>query len=279
MSKALWTHDILKEDDAQAGSGRGADDTAGACPLAVRDLTVAYQQKPVLWDVDLHIPPGTLAAVVGPNGAGKSTLVKACIDLLPRLSGEVLIHGLPYARQRRLVGYVPQRETVDWEFPVRVIDVVTMGTYRRIGWCRPVRREHREAAMQAMEQTGIAHLAGRQISELSGGQQQRVFLARALVQDVMLYFMDEPFAAVDAATEQAIVSLLHALRKRGRTCIVVHHDLATVARYFDWVVLLNMRIVKSGPTAEVFTEKNLKATYGNKLTLLQEAGLALRHTT
>jgi manganese/zinc/iron transport system ATP- binding protein len=245
-------------------------------PLAIDDLTVAYHRKPVLWDVDLDIPPGKLVGVVGPNGAGKSTLIKACLDLVPKASGRVLVYGQPYRKRRALVGYVPQRESVDWDFPVSALDVVAMGTYGRIGWCRPVGRRYKEAARAALDRVGIAHLADRQISQLSGGQQQRVFLARALAQQAQLYFMDEPFAAVDAATEQAIVALLHELKDQGKTCLVVHHDLATVAQYFDWVVLLNMRVVAAGPTAEVFTKENLKSTYGGRLALLDEAGIALQ---
>jgi manganese/zinc/iron transport system ATP- binding protein len=244
-------------------------------PLAIDDLTVAYHRKPVLWDIDLDIPEGKLVGIVGPNGAGKSTLIKACLDLVPKASGRVLVYGQPYRKQRSEVGYVPQRESVDWDFPVSALDVVAMGTYGRLGWFRPVTRKQKEQAREALDRVGVAHLADRQISQLSGGQQQRVFLARALVQDARLYFMDEPFAAVDAATERAIVTLLHELKDQGKTCLVVHHDLATVSQYFDWVVLLNMRVVKAGPTNEVFTKQNLHATYGGRLALLEEAGQAL----
>ncbi len=246
-------------------------------PLAVHDLTVAYHRKPVLWDVDLDIPEGKLVGIVGPNGAGKSTLLKACLDLIPKASGEVGVYGKPYRQQRHLVGYVPQRESVDWDFPVSVLELVTMGTYRKLGWFRRVGRNQRQVAMDALEQVGIAHLASRQISQLSGGQQQRAFLARALAQDARIYFMDEPFAAVDAATEEAIVRILKRLNAEGRTCLVVHHDLATVSRYFDWVVLLNMRVVASGPTARIFTRENLEKTYGGRLSLLNDAALALAH--
>ncbi|MBK1832944.1 metal ABC transporter ATP-binding protein [Roseibacillus ishigakijimensis] len=248
-------------------------------PLAVHDLTVAYHRKPVLWDLDLDIPDGKLVGIVGPNGAGKSTLLKACLELIPRTSGEVAIYGEPYKKQRQLVGYVPQRESVDWDFPVSALDVVAMGTYRKLGWLKRVGKREREIARKALEQVGIGELADRQISQLSGGQQQRVFLARALAQDAQLYFMDEPFAAVDAATEQAIVKLLQELNARGKTCLVVHHDLATVARYFDWVILLNMRVVASGPTSEVFTPENLEKTYGGQLNLLNQAVQALRDIT
>ncbi len=248
-------------------------------PVAVHDLTVAYQRKPVLWDVDLDIPEGKLTGIVGPNGAGKSTLIKACLDLIPKTSGEVGIYGRPYREQRHLVGYVPQRESVDWDFPVSALEVVAMGTYRNLGWFRRVGKKQKDAATEALEQVGIGHLAGRQISQLSGGQQQRVFLARALAQDAQIYFMDEPFAAVDAATEQAIVELLRSLNARGKTCLVVHHDLATVTRYFDWLVLLNMRVVASGPAKEIFTSENLQKTYGGQLNLLDEATRVLTDLT
>lgn len=245
-------------------------------PLSIYDLTVAYHRKPVLWDVNLEMPGGQLVGIVGPNGAGKSTLIKAVMDLVPKATGRILVFGKPYRRNRQRVGYVPQRESVDWDFPVSALDVVTMGLYGQIGWLRPVTRRYRMRALEALDRVGIADLAERQISQLSGGQQQRTFLARALVQDADLYLMDEPFAAVDAATEQAIVSILRELKARGRTALVVHHDLQTVPEYFDYVVLLNMRVVASGPTEQVFTGENLQKTYGGKLTLLDEAAEAMR---
>ncbi|WP_309386786.1 metal ABC transporter ATP-binding protein [Cerasicoccus frondis] len=251
------------------------DDHSPRAPLSIHDLTVAYHRKPVLWDVDLDIPEGKLVGIVGPNGAGKSTLIKACLDLVPKASGLVQIYGQPYKRQRSVVGYVPQRESVDWDFPVSALDVVAMGLYRDIGWFKTVRKKHKDIARAALERVGVSHLADRQINQLSGGQQQRVFLARALAQDATLYFMDEPFAAVDAATERAIVTLLKELQGQGKTTLVVHHDLATVTQYFDYVILLNMRVVAAGPTSEVFTAENLHRTYGGKLTLLAEAGHAL----
>ncbi len=236
--------------------------------IEVTDLTVAYQDKPVLWDVDLEVPAGILMAIVGPNGAGKTTLMKAILGLVPPAAGRVLIYGQPFARQRHLVGYVPQRGSVDWDFPTSVLDVVMMGRYQSLGWIRRPGRRERAAAMEALEQVGIAQLAGRQISQLSGGQQQRVFLARALVQEAQVYFMDEPFQGVDATTERAIVSLLQALRQAGKTVVVVHHDLQTVPEYFDWVTLLNVRRIASGPVAEVFTEPNLRQTYGGRIAFL-----------
>ncbi len=245
-------------------------------PLSVYDLTVAYQRKPVLWDVGFEVPPGSLVGVVGPNGAGKSTLLKAVLELLPKASGQIRFFGGSYAENRHRVGYVPQRESVDWDFPIDALDVVTMGLYRQIGWFRRVNRAHRDRAMAALEQVGIADLAHRQISQLSGGQQQRTFLARALVQGADLYLMDEPFAAVDAATERAVLAVLREMKAAGKTAMVIHHDLQTVPDYFDYVLLLNMRVVAFGPTSEVFTTENLQKTYGGRLTLLEEATHAMR---
>lgn len=245
-------------------------------PLSVYDLTVAYDRKPVLWDIEFSIPAGSLVGIVGPNGAGKSTLLKAIMDLTPRASGRVEVFGTTYRSSRSRVGYVPQRESVDWDFPVSALDVVTMGLYGRIGWCRPVRKKHRDLALNALDQVGIADLAHRQISQLSGGQQQRTFLARAMVQDAELYLMDEPFAAVDAATEEAIIRLLRKMKDAGRTAVVIHHDLQSVPDYFDYVILLNMRVVTHGPVTEVFTPENLQRTYGGRLTLLEEVSEAMR---
>lgn len=247
--------------------------SADAPAIEVNDLTVAYRDKPVLWDVDLEVPAGTLMAIVGPNGAGKSTLIKAMLGLVRTAAGQVLIHGAPYARQRRLVAYVPQRGSVDWDFPTSVLDVVMMGCYGALGWLRRPGRAQREAAMAALEQVGMQDFAARQISQLSGGQQQRVFLARALVQDARLYLMDEPFQGVDAKTERAIVTVLQALRERGKTVVVVHHDLETVPEYFDWVLLLNVRRIASGPVDEVFTEENLRRAYGGRVPLLQRSAV------
>lgn len=243
--------------------------------LSIHDMTVAYQRRPVLWDLDLDIPRGVLAAVIGPNGAGKSTMIKACIDQVPRVSGSVRVLGESYRRIKSKIGYVPQRETVDWDFPVSALDVACMGLYRRVGWFRRLRRKHRAEGLAALERVGLGDFADRQISQLSGGQQQRVFLARALAQEAEIYFMDEPFASVDAATEEAILEILRSMRAEGRTVVVVHHDLQTARDYFDWGVLLNTRLVAAGPMDEVFTADLLRKTYGGRLTLLEEAGRAL----
>ena len=232
--------------------------------IEVTDLTVAYGEKPVLWDVDLEVPQGTLMAVVGPNGAGKTMLIRAILGMVKPAAGQALVHGRPYAEQRRRVAYVPQRGSVDWDFPTSVLDVVLMGRYGRLGWVRRPGADDRAAARVALEQVGMTELAGRQISQLSGGQQQRVFLARALVQHADVYFMDEPLKGVDATTERAIVELLRQLRTDGKTVVAVHHDLQTVPEYFDQVTLLNVRRIASGPVAEAFTEENLRRTYGGR---------------
>jgi manganese/zinc/iron transport system ATP- binding protein len=244
-------------------------------PLEVHDLTVAYHRRPVLWDIDFSVPEGKLIGIIGPNGAGKSTLIKAALGLVPLASGWVKIYGRPYEEQRRLIGYVPQRESVDWDFPTDALDVVLMGRYGRLGWFRRPGKADRETALDCLAKVGMRDYAHRQISQLSGGQQQRVFLARALAQNASIYFMDEPFSGVDAATERAIVTLLDDLKAQGRTVLVVHHDLQTVREYFDWVIMLNMRQIAVGPTEEVFTAENLQKTYGGRLNIVSEVAEAV----
>ena len=243
--------------------------TSESKAIEVTDLTVAYQDKPVLWDIDLDVPPGVLLSIVGPNGAGKTTLIKAILGLVRPAAGNILIYDKPYEAQRRIVGYVPQRGSVDWDFPTNVLDVVMMGRYGALGWVRRPGRQERELAMQALEKVGMEAYTTRQISQLSGGQQQRVFLARALVQDATVYLMDEPFQGVDATTERAIVTLLQELRANGKTVVVVHHDLQTVTDYFDWVMLLNIRRIASGPVDETFTPDNLRETYGGRIAFMK----------
>ena len=244
-------------------------------PLEIHDLTVAYHKRPVLWGVDVEVPAGQLVGVIGPNGAGKSTLIKAAMGLLPVSSGWVKVFGQPVKDNLRRVGYVPQRESVDWDFPVSVMDVVLMGRYGHLGLFNRPRKEDREVARECLEKVKMLPYADRQISNLSGGQQQRVFLARALAQESDLYFMDEPFAGVDAATEAAIVTILQELKDQGKTLLVVHHDLPTAKTYFDSLLLLNMRVVAFGPTEEVFNYDLLQSTYGGRLTILSEVADAV----
>jgi manganese/zinc/iron transport system ATP- binding protein len=252
-----------------------ASTTKSVAPIQIHDMTIAYHKKPVLWDVDLDVPEGVLVGIIGPNGAGKSTMIKAVMDLVPKASGWVKIYDRPYDQMRSAIGYVPQRESVDWDFPINALDVVLMGRYGHVGWMRRPGAEDKRIAREALEKVGMSEFAERQISQLSGGQQQRVFLARALAQDARIYMMDEPFAGVDAATEKAIIDILIALRREGKTILVVHHDLQTVTEYFDWVIMLNMRVVAAGPTRDVFTNENLQKTYGGRLTVLSQAAQAI----
>lgn len=233
----------------------------GQIACLTRGLTVAYQADPVLRDVDFTVPVGVVMGIVGPNGAGKSTLIKAMLGLVKPLAGHTEFFGSPLTRVRERVGYMPQSTSVDWDFPTTVQDVVTMGTYGGLGWLRRAGAAERGRALDALEQTGISDLADRQIGELSGGQRQRVFLARTLVQAPDLYFMDEPFQGIDAKSQQAIVTVLHALREQGKTVVIVHHDLATVRDYCDHVTLLNKRVVSSGPADESFTKQNIRVAY------------------
>jgi len=249
---------------------------ADSSPIEVHDLTVAYQHRPVLWDIDLCFPEGQLIGVVGPNGAGKSTLIKAIMGLVPLASGNVKIYGQSSRRALQSVAYVPQRESVDWDFPTTALDVVLMGRYGHLPLFGRPRKRDKDIAFQSLSKVGMSDYADRQISQLSGGQQQRVFLARALAQQTRVYLMDEPFAGVDATTEKAIVTLLRELREQGSTVVVVHHDLHSVPEYFDSVLLLNLRAVAFGPVAETFTAENLNATYGGRLHLLTEVTERLR---
>ncbi|MCH2046158.1 MAG: metal ABC transporter ATP-binding protein [Saprospiraceae bacterium] len=238
--------------------------------LEVHDLTVSYNKKPVLWGVDFSIDQGNLVGIIGPNGAGKSTLIKSIMGLVDKSAGFSKVFGRDLKQVRNKISYVPQRGSVDWDFPATVFDVVLMGTYGKLGLFKRPKRAHKEAANNAIKSVGLQGLEDRQIAQLSGGQQQRVFLARALAQNAELYFMDEPFAGVDAATEKTIIEILKNLKNQGKTVLVVHHDLQTVSEYFDQVILLNTRLVAFGDTDKTFTENNLQETYGGKLTLLSE---------
>lgn len=240
--------------------------------IEIQDLTVAYRDSPVLWDVDLDVPAGVLMAIVGPNGAGKTTLIRSALGLIKPAAGQIHAFGQTLAKSRSRIGYVPQRTAVDWDFPTTVRDVVMMGSYGSLGWFKRPRAKQIADANEAMEKVDILNLANRQISELSGGQQQRVFLARALIQNADVYFMDEPFQGVDAATERAIVDILKHLRETGKTVIVVHHDLQTIVEYFDWVMLLNVRKIASGPVSDVFNDENLRKTYGGRISFVSGEG-------
>ena len=243
-------------------SDKSLPSNGAADPIEIRDLTVAYHTKPVIWDVDLTIPEGKLVAIIGPNGAGKTTLIKAILGLAPKTAGKILVYGKSYSQQRRLVAYVPQRGTVDWDFPTNALDVVEMGLYGELGWIKRPNQTIKKIALECLRKVSLEDFANRQIGQLSGGQQQRVFLARALAQDAKIYLMDEPLNGVDAVTEETILSILGELRRAGRTIVMVHHDLQTVKKYFEWVIMLNLKLVAAGPLDKVFTEENLQLAYG-----------------
>ncbi len=249
--------------------------TSGAeSPLTIRGLTVSYGQKPAVFSIDMTVEPGAMTAIIGPNGAGKSTLLKAALGIIKPLSGQVQIFGNSLDSQRARVAYVPQRASVDWDFPTRVVDVVLMGLYNQLGLLGRMRMSHKAKAMECLDRVGMRDFTDRQIGQLSGGQQQRVFLARALAQQADLYLLDEPFAGVDAATEKAIISVLKSLRAEGKTVVAVHHDLATVADYFDNVFLINTSKIAEGSVTEAFTAETLQATYGGRLATAQVDQLA-----
>ena len=232
--------------------------------VSINDLTVAYDDKPVLWDIDLDIKKGTLMAIVGPNGAGKSTLIKAMLNLIKPITGCISFFGSSYKKERSKIAYVPQRGSVDWDFPTTALDVVEMGRYGKIGWIKRVGKSDRKIAVDAIKKVGMEGFEKRQISQLSGGQQQRIFLARALVQDAEIYFMDEPFQGVDAKTEKSIINILKKLRDEGKTVIVVHHDLQTVEEYFDYIAFINVAVISSGKVKEIFNRENIEKTYKNR---------------
>ncbi len=238
--------------------------------VQVENLSASYRKNKVLYDVSFEVQPGSLTGIVGPNGAGKSTLIKTMLQLHPILTGSVTFYGLPFKQAKKRIGYVPQRGSVDWDFPTNALDVVTMGLYGQIGWFKRPTSRHKQMAYEALEKMGMADYAERQISQLSGGQQQRVFLARALVQNADLYFMDEPLVGVDAATERAIMDILRELKAKGKTVMVVHHDLQTVEDYFDHVLLLNRTVLHHGMTEDVFTKENIAETYGGNMRWMGE---------
>ncbi len=238
--------------------------------LETHDLTVTYHKRPVLYGVDVAVEEGSLVGIIGPNGAGKSTLIKSIMGVVSISGGWVKVFGKPLKENLLKVGYVPQRESVDWDFPVTVMDVALMGTYGKLGLFGRIGKKEKKIASEALDKVGMLPYANRQIGNLSGGQQQRVFLARALAQDSDLYLMDEPFTGVDAATEAAIIALLKEMREKGKTVMVVHHDLQTVRDYFDHLLLINMRLVAYGKTEEMYNAQLLQKTYGGRLTILDE---------
>ena len=247
--------------------------------LEVEQLTVNYEKTSVLWDINFVIPEHKIVGILGPNGAGKSTLLKALLNLVKPLSGSVRFFGKPLAKVRQKVGYVPQRSSVDWDFPITAFDLVMMGRYGKMGLLKWASEEDREATRQALEQVEMLPFADRQIGQLSGGQQQRLFIARALVQDADLYLLDEPFAGIDMATEKTLVHLFERLRKQGKTLLIVHHNLSSAESYFDWLIFLNTCLIANGPTQEVFNQQNIWRTYGRSSILLDEAAIKAKNKT
>lgn len=255
--------------------GTFVDTQTDDAALALRGMTVSYGQKPAVFSVDMTVAKGSMTAIIGPNGAGKSTLLKAALGIITPLAGTALAFGQPFESMRTKIAYVPQRASVDWDFPTRVLDVVIMGLYRELGLLRRVRKSHIADAMACLKRVGMTDFADRQIGQLSGGQQQRVFLARALAQKADLYLLDEPFAGVDAATEKAIIDVLKSLKDDGKTVVAVHHDLSTVTEYFDHVFMINTTRIAEGLVSTAFTAKSLQETYGGRLATGQLGQIAL----
>lgn len=238
--------------------------------LFVQHLTVSFGRQPVLWDLNIAVPPGHLTAIIGPNGAGKSTLIKALLGLIPLKSGQIHFFGKPLDEVRSDIAYIPQRSEIDWNFPITLREFVLMGRYGRLGlFKRPTIADHK-AVDEALESVEMLAFSERQIGELSGGQQQRGFIARAYMQEATLYLMDEPFQGIDHATEKLLGTLFKKLQEKGKSLFIVHHDLNTVTSIFDWVVLLNLRLVASGPTKSCYNEENLVKTYGKSAQLFEE---------
>jgi manganese/zinc/iron transport system ATP- binding protein len=246
--------------------------------VEVHNLTASYGTGPVLWDIDFSLPSGQIIGVIGPNGSGKTTLLKSIMGIMQPSSGYVKIFNKSIEDIREKVAYVPQRESVDWDFPASVYDVVMMGRYRKSNLLKRNNKADVEIVNKSIERVGLTELKDRQISQLSGGQQQRVFIARALAQKADIYLMDEPFAGVDAATESSILKLLQEIRELGKTVIIIHHDLQTVSEYFDYLVLLNTRLIAKGTLQEVLTKENLSNAYGGQLTLLAKVVEIIKKT-
>lgn len=233
--------------------------------IEIKNMSVAYSAKPVLWEVDLQIPNGVCACVLGPNGAGKSTLIKGMLGLQKPLLGEVKFFDKPFKEVYKKVAYIPQKSDVNWDFPTTVLDVTLMGRYSHRGWIRRTNKQDLEIAKEALSKMGMLDFKDRQISQLSGGQRQRVFLARALAQEADLYILDEPLAGVDAITEAVVINQLKTFAKEGKSSLVVHHDLHTVREYFDYVIFIKGRVVAAGPFASTFTHENIERCFGQRM--------------
>ena len=240
--------------------------------IEAHNLNVVYQRKPALWNVDFRLPACAITGIMGPNGSGKSTLLKTIMGIVRADSGWVKVYDRPIDEVRSQISYVPQRQEIDWDFPASVYDVVAMGRYVERGLFKRLNKLDHQIIEESLEKVNMQSYRKRQISQLSGGQQQRVFIARALAQQADLYLMDEPFAGVDAATEQAIITLMKDMKAAGKTLVVVHHDLSSAIKYFDWTLLLNTRLVGCGPVEEIFNDQMLRDTYGGQLNMLSRLG-------
>ncbi len=238
--------------------------------LQIKDLTVAYQNNVVLQNVNLSIPSGNLVGIIGPNGAGKSTLLNAIMHLIPKIEGEVKIKGESLKTIRKLVAFIPQRDSVDWNFPISVLDLVLMGRYAKLPWYKKITDLDKQQALNCLEKVNMLNFADKHISELSGGEKQRIFIARALAQEAEVYFFDEPLVGIDATSEKEIMEILNQMKMEGKSIFVVHHDLQSSVEYFDWVIFINRKIVASGPISSVFSLQNLQNTYGEAFSVLSK---------
>lgn len=252
-----------------SGKEKNKEGEMSECALSVKNLSVAYSKKPVLWDINFNMPKGELIAIVGPNGAGKSTLLRTLLNLVPRISGKIEILGQPYKKVQQSISYIPQRKSVDWDYPITVQDLVAMGLYPELKWYRKLSNQHIERIRNVLDQVDLLPFANRQISQLSGGQQQRAFMARSLIQNADIFFMDEPFAGIDMASEKAIFNVISSLKQAQKTIVIVHHNLSMIKEYFDFVVMLNLRLIATGPVNSTFTDENISKTYMGRLTLLE----------
>ncbi|MFA6708647.1 MAG: metal ABC transporter ATP-binding protein [Fusobacterium sp.] len=229
--------------------------------ISIKNLTVSYENKKILSNIDMNIPKGKLIGIIGPNGGGKSTFIKGILNIIKKKSGIVKFQGKDYRKYFKKIAYIPQRDTVDWDFPTTVLDVVIMGSYGRLGLFKSPGEKEKEEAIKNLKKLNIEKYFDRQISQLSGGEKQRVFIARALMQKAEIYFMDEPFQGVDVKTEKEIIEILKKLKEKGKTVLVVHHNLEKVKDYFDYLIMINREIVAIGETNDIFIEKNINKTF------------------
>ncbi|KML43015.1 metal ABC transporter ATP-binding protein [Cytobacillus firmus] len=243
--------------------------------ISIQDLHVSYFGNEAVTGVSLSVNTGNLVGIIGPNGAGKSTFLKAMLNLIPKDKGAVTVLGKPITEVRKSIAYVPQRNDIDWDFPITVLDAVLIGTYPHLKLFRRPKKKDKEWAMECLQRVGMQEFSKRQIGELSGGQQQRVFLARALAQKADLFFLDEPFVGVDVSSEETIVHILKELCRQGKTVIVVHHDLSKANDYFNQLILLNKELISFGTVEEVFKPDVIAKAYQGQFAFMNEIGVSL----